>query len=246
MPDQGVLTQSERQARIDLAAAFRLSVRLGLQVGPCNHFSFAVPGRDDRFLLNGFGLHFSQITASSLIVVDAAGRRIEGDRPAEATAFYIHSRIHRAQARCVLHTHMPYATALTMVEGGRLEFAHQNALRFHGRVAYDDHYNGLALDEAEGDRIVAVLGDAAVLFMASHGVIVVGPTVADAFEDLLYLELACQLQILAQSTGRPLRRVPDAVAAEVGHVWLTRSNNSAAHFRAFKEVLDRDDPSYAQ
>lgn len=202
-----------QQARIDLAAAFRLADRLGLSEGICNHFSLMVPGRSDRFLLNKYGLHWSEITASSLLVVDGEGRLIEGDEAPEPSAFYIHGRLHGAipRARCVLHTHMPYATALTMVEDGRLEMAHQNALRFVGQVAYDDSYNGLALDKEEGDRMVAALGDKRILFLANHGVIVIGANVAEAFDDLYYLERGCQTQILAQSMGRPLRLVSSQV-----------------------------------
>ncbi len=122
-----------------------------------------------------------------------------GKHTVEPTAFFIHGRIHRAnpRAQCVLHTHMPYATALTIIDGGELAWASQNALRFHGRVAYDRDYNGLALSDAEGDRMAAKLRDADVLFLANHGVIVCGASVAYAFDDLYYLERACMLQVLA-------------------------------------------------
>jgi ribulose-5-phosphate 4-epimerase/fuculose-1-phosphate aldolase len=235
-----------RQARIDLAAAFRLADRLGLGEGICNHFSLMVPGRSDRFLLNRYGLHWSEITASSLLVVDGEGRLIEGDEAPEPTAFYIHGRLHRANAhaRCVLHTHMPYATALTMVEDGRLEMAHQNALRFVGQIAYDDSYNGPALDEAEGDRMVAALGDKRVLFLANHGVIVVGASVAEAFDELYYLERACQTQILAQSMGRPLRLVSGQIQNRTYRQYERERPSLARHFEALKRLLDRDSPNY--
>ena len=113
----------------------------------------------------------------------------------------------RPDVRCVLHTHMPYATALTSVEGGRLEPINQNALRFIDRIAYDDAYGGLALDAEAGERLAAVLGDQRIMFMANHGVITTGRTVAAAFDDLYYLERACRNQVLAMSTGRPLKRV---------------------------------------
>ena len=134
---------------------------------------------------------------------------LAGDGEVEASALYIHGRMHvgRPDVRCILHTHMPYATALTSIEGGRLEPINQNALRFSGRIAYDDDYGGLALDAAEGDRLAAVLGSQRILFMANHGVITTGRTVAAAFDDLYYLERACQNQVLAMSTGRPLKHV---------------------------------------
>src|SRR5690242_21240936 len=121
----------EQEARIDLAAAFRLAVRMDLHEGVCNHFSVML-GRD-RFLLNAYGLHWSEVTASNLLGLDAAGKILEGEGQVEKTAFYIHSRIHLAhpRAKCVLHTHMPYATCLTLLAEGRLEMVEQNALRFH-------------------------------------------------------------------------------------------------------------------
>ena len=203
----GVAASAERQARVDLAAAFRLAVRMDLHEGVCNHFTLMLPD-GKRFLLNAYGLHWSEVTASNLLALDARGNVLEGEGEAEKTAFYIHSRIHLAHPRavCVLHTHMPYATALTLLEPGRLEMVEQNALRFADDIAYDDTYNGLVVDDAEGDRLARVLGDKRVLFLANHGVIVVGPSVAEAFDLMYYLERACRLQVLARATGLPLRR----------------------------------------
>jgi ribulose-5-phosphate 4-epimerase/fuculose-1-phosphate aldolase len=166
------------------------------------------------FLLNRYGLHWSEVSASNLLALDAAGRVLGGEGEYEKTAFWIHSRIHLASphAGCVLHTHMPYATALTLLEDGRLEMVEQNALRFHDDIAYDDTYNGLVIDQAEGDRLAVVLGAKRVLFLANHGVIVVGPSVAEAFDSLYYLERACRLQVLARMMGGKRRRVrPEVV-----------------------------------
>src|SRR3990170_2295653 len=208
-------TAVERAMRVDLAAAFRLAVRLDLHEGVCNHFSVMLPD-GKRFLLNRYGLHWCEVTASNLLALDAAGNVLAGEGEFEKTAFYIHSRIHLANPRatCVLHTHMPHATALTLLEGGRLEMVEQNALRFHDDIAYDDTYNGLVVDDAEGDRLARVLGGKRVMFLANHGVIVVGPTVAEAFDALYYLERACRLQVLARATGLPLRKVRPEVVRE--------------------------------
>jgi ribulose-5-phosphate 4-epimerase/fuculose-1-phosphate aldolase len=238
-----------RQARVDLAAALRLAVRFGLHEGICNHFSYAVPGRDDRFLLNPHGIHWSQVTASGLQLVDRDGTVLEGDGEAETSAFCIHAPIHlRApRARAVLHCHMPHATALTSIEDGRLEPVTQNALRFHGDVAYDDDYNGVAENTAEGARMADVLGHNRVLFLANHGVIVVGETMAQAFDDLYYLERACEVQVLAMSTGRPLKRVGDNMAGSVFSRWSGNDGSYAkTHFEALKRVLDAEEPGYAQ
>lgn len=246
-PIQGTGAVAERAARVDLAAAFRLAVRMDLHEGVCNHFSVMLDR--SRFLLNRYGLHWGEVTASNLLCLDAAGKVLEGEGEAEKTAFYIHSRIHLANplAACVLHTHMPYATALTLLEGGRLEMAEQNALRFHDDIAYDDIYNGLVLDEAEGDRLAAALGDKRVLFLASHGVIVVGPSVAEAFDALYYLERACRLQVLARSMGGKLRAVrPEVVADTRRRLAADAPQYAAAHFGALKRLLDREEPGYSR
>ena len=236
------------QARADLAAALRWAVRYGLHEGVCNHFSLALPGVDGQYLINPQGLHWSEATASDLVVVDAEGKMIEGSHPVEPTAFFIHSRLHHAKptARCVLHTHMPYATAIALIEGGRLEPASQNALRFYGRIAYDEHYNGLALDAVEGDRMCATIADADVLFLANHGVIVCGPDVALAFDDLYYLERACMAQVLAQSTGGKLRQVPAAIARVTAQQIRQESQQATLHFQALRRLLDRSEPEYAR
>ncbi|MBL8167051.1 MAG: aldolase [Acidobacteria bacterium] len=241
MSDNSILTQ----ARIDLTVALRWAARMGLNEGICNHFSLAVPGTHDRFLINPQGFHWSEITPDDLVLTDAEGNVIAGKHNVEATAFFIHGRIHlgKPNARCVLHTHMPYATALTSMDGGRLEWTTQNALRFYGRVAYDECYNGLVLDAEEGDRICAQLGNADVLFLANHGVIVCGDSVARAFDELYYLERACLVQVLAQSTGKPLKLVSDSVAAMTGKQ-IVEDKQYLLHFEALKRMLDRDEPGW--
>jgi ribulose-5-phosphate 4-epimerase/fuculose-1-phosphate aldolase len=238
----------ERAARIDLAAAFRLAVRLDLHEGVCNHFTFMLP--DGRgFLLNAYGLHWSEVSASNLLTLDAEGRTLSGEGEYEKTAFYIHSRIHlaNAHAACVLHTHMPYATALTLLEDGRLEMVEQNALRFHDDVAYDDTYNGLVVDIAEGDRLARALGQKRVMFLANHGVIVVGPSVAEAFDSLYYLERACRLQVLARMMGGKRRAVRPEVASSAYRMMRDDAPKYAgAHFSALKRILDREEPAYSR
>jgi len=237
-----------RQARIDLAAALRWAERHGFSEAICNHFSFMVPGTTDRFLINPQGWHWREITASSLLLVGHDGKLIEGAQPPEPTAYYIHWRLHHAapQARCVLHTHMPYAAALTMLEEPELLPALQTSLLFHDQIAYDSEYNGLALDEAEGDRIASKLGNRSVLFLANHGVVVTGQTVHEAYDRLYYLERACMTQVLAMSTGKKLRLVNAEIARKTaeqmhGDVGATQTR---AHFEALKRILDKEAPEY--
>jgi len=235
-----------RQLRVDLAAALRWAARLGLSEGICNHFSLAVDDKGERFLVNPWGWHWSELTASSLVLCNAQGKVLEGDNQVEPTAFYIHSRIHlkAPHARCVMHTHMPYALALCTAEGGRLEMCEQNALRFYDRISYDDSYNGVALSDAEGDRIAAALGNRSIAFLASHGVVVAGPSVAAAFDDLYYLERACTAQVLARSTGLPLRRLDSGMVAATARQMEREHDQGERHFAALKRILDREEPDY--
>jgi ribulose-5-phosphate 4-epimerase/fuculose-1-phosphate aldolase len=241
---------AEAQARLDLTAALRSAARMGLNEGVCNHFSLKVPGAEDRYFVNPHALHWDEIRVSDIIVVDGQGRHIEGRHTIEPTAFFIHSRLHNARpdAKCILHTHMPYATALTMIENGRLEPCIQTALRFYGVVAYDRDfggYHGLALDDAEGDRMARALGDNRVLFLENHGVIIAGPNVPAAFDDLYYLERASQAQVLAMSTGRKLKLVGDNTARAVQQqIERDVPVYSANHFEALKRLLDRDAPDW--
>ena len=236
----------EQQARIDLACALRSASRMGLGEGICNHFSAEVPGRAGPVLINPQGLHWSEVTPADLVTVDAQGNKVAGKHEVEPTAFFIHGAAHRSKpdAKCVLHTHMPYATSLTVVQGGRVEPASQVALKFYGRTAYDDAYNGLALDVAEGERIVAGLKNADVLFLANHGIIVTGPSIDLAFDDLYYLERACMLQVLAAGSGRPLRLVPEEIARATA-AQMTDDTQAKLHFIALKRLLDRDEPGWS-
>jgi ribulose-5-phosphate 4-epimerase/fuculose-1-phosphate aldolase len=183
--------EAQRRARIDLAACHRLAAHFGFNEGIDNHMTMLVPGFTDRFYLAPFGLLWSEVKASDLLEVDFAGKLLAGRGLVEDTALYIHASTHRLSSHvCVLHTHMPYATALGMIAGGRIETASQTAIGFHGNIAYVD-YNGLALDFAEGERLARALGDKPVGMLRNHGVLVTGDSVAQAFERLYFLERAC-------------------------------------------------------
>lgn len=246
------LVDSEQATRLDLAACHRLAVHFGLHEGIDNHLTALLPGSPDQFLLAPFGLHWSEVKASDFMVVDFGGRLVRGNGPIEDTALHIHRPIHQLapHARCVLHTHMPYATALCMLEDPRLQMTGQGALMFHDDVAYYTDYNGLALDDAEGARMAAALGAKSVLMLSNHGVVVVGQSLAQSFERLYFLERAAQVQVLAMSTGKPLRQIPAAIIAatiaQYGEALQVEGlSRSELHFAALKRLLDRSDPSYA-
>jgi ribulose-5-phosphate 4-epimerase/fuculose-1-phosphate aldolase len=225
--------------REDLALALRAATHHGLGEGVCNHFSVELPDGSQRFLLNPRGLLWSEVHADDIVMADAAGRTLAGRHEIEPTAMFIHAAVHRVCGQaCVLHTHMPYATALTLVADGALDTClSQNAMRFHGRVAIDRAYNGLALDAAEGERIARAMGRRDVAFLGNHGVIVCGPRMSHAFDDLYYLERACRVQVLAQSTGRPLVAVEEGLVQRVFEQAVGERRQSELFFEALRRTL---------
>jgi len=246
-----VQSDAQRRARIDLAACHRLAAHFGYHEGIDNHMTMLVPGFADRFYLAPFGLLWSEVKASDLLELDFAAKLVGGRGLVEHTALYIHLSVHRLapHARCVLHTHMPYATALGMLEGARLETASQSAIGFHDEIAYAD-YNGLALDYAEGERMARALGSRSVLMLRNHGVLVTGASAAQAFERLYFLERACHVQLLALSTGRRLGVLPEplvraTLAQFVACENVSSEDRAQLHFEALKRLLDRSGADYA-
>jgi ribulose-5-phosphate 4-epimerase/fuculose-1-phosphate aldolase len=245
---------AEWRARVDLAAAHRLAVSHGFSEGIFNHFTLAVPGKDDRYYQIPFGLHWSEVTASCLMEVGYNGAVLSGEGMVERSAVCIHAPIHRihAQQACVLHTHMPFASALARLEEPRLAALGQTEIGFLDTIAYDDEYTGLALDPAEGERLASVLGpDRSVLLMANHGVLACGKTVAEAYDRLYYFERACQAQLYAMWTGRPLKEVPAHVVARTLRQYAESPVYDGKpacehHFAALKRLLDRSEPDYAE
>lgn len=232
-------SQGVRQLRGDLALALRAAAHHGLAEGVCNHFSVELSDGSGRFLLNPRGLLWSEITADDIVMIDVHGNRRAGRHAVEPTAMFIHAAIHRTCHKAVvMHTHMPYATALTLTTDRCIDTTlSQNAMRFHGRVAADARYNGLALDASEGERIASVMGGADVAFLGNHGVVVCGDRVDHTYDDLYYLERACMAQVLAQSTGRPLASVEGAIAEHVKSQMHGERLQSELFFEALRRTL---------
>ena len=239
-----------RQAKIHLAAANRLAVLDDLHEGIDNHFTMIVPGHKDRYLILPFGRHWSEARASDMMIFNEKGETLEGEGVVELSAQCIHAPIHRITgANVVLHTHQNWAVALNMLEDNRLLAASQTAAFYHGMIAYDDTYTGTADFLDEGERLAAAIGDKKVLFMKNHGVLVVGDTVAQAYKRLYKLERICRAQVLAMSTGKPIKILSEDVIAAVNrpapddrHDRATRDN---LYFEAMMRVLDRELPGYA-
>ncbi|MEO7055780.1 MAG: class II aldolase/adducin family protein [Caldimonas sp.] len=237
------------EARVQLAAAYRLAVLHELEEGIDNHFTMTVPGRPDEYLILPYGWHWSEASASRLIVFDERGSVLEGAGALELSAQCIHAPVHRITgARVVLHTHQTWTMALNMLKDNRLLPASQTAAFFHGQIAYDDDYTGLAATLEEGERLAAAMGTKPIVFMKNHGVLVTGDTVAQAYRRLYRLERVCRNQVLAMSTGQPLEVLSDEIVGRVQTPSADDRHSRAERERLFLDammrVLDRELPGY--
>ncbi|MFJ3486429.1 class II aldolase and adducin N-terminal domain-containing protein [Pseudomonas sp. NPDC090202] len=232
--------------RSELACAFRWAARLGLHEAIANHFSVATRADGHEFLINPYGRHFSRIRASDLLLIDA-DNPTSLDRPdaPDITASALHSALHRNQphARCILHTHSKYATALACLADSRLPPIEQNSMRFFERVVIDEGFDGMGLGD-EAERVSRLLGDKPILLMGNHGLLVAASSVAQAFDDLYYFERACEVYITALATGRPLRVASDEVARKTARQWLEYPGFAEKHFSALMGILDEEEPGF--
>jgi len=235
---------AEWKARVELAATFRIANRLGWNEGIANHFSVQVG--EDRYLLNPYELHFREITASNLLVVNGAGDVLSGEGQVRRVAFYLHPRLHTLlpRATAIIHAHPPYATAIGCVKGGRLEPAHGIAMGLAKQICYDDEMGG-PVDDNELKRITGIIGDKTVIMHAMHGVTTLGKNVAEAFDSFYFLERWAMYTILAKQMGQPLHQMPssmfkDSPERDAGLTPVA----SQAHLNAWMRVLDKDEPDY--
>lgn len=250
------LHHTVREARIDLAAAHRVAVWHDFSEGIYNHFTVAVPGTDDRFFVPPFGLHWSEVRASELLTVDFDGKTVAGEGVLQRSAYCIHAPIHAShpQHAAVLHTHMPYASALTRLEEPYLLALGQTEALLLDQIAYDEDYDGLARDWAEGERLARVLGEKTILFMGNHGILVTGRTVAEAYDRLYSLERSARVQLHALWTGRPLKSLSAAQVEKAQRQFHHTPLHDAVstrykpghqlHFEALRRLLDKREPDY--
>ena len=210
------MSNNFKKERIDLAAAFRWAARLCMHEAVANHFSMAVSKDGSKFLLNPIGMHFSQICASDLILIDSNDNStMSRPNAPDPTAWAIHGALHRnnPQARCVLHVHSKYATILACLEDKTMKPIDQNTMRFYEKISIDNHYSGMGLGE-EAERLSEILGNNSVLLMGNHGVLTAAKTIAKAFDDLFYFERSCETLIGAYQTGKKLSLVSHEVASD--------------------------------
>jgi ribulose-5-phosphate 4-epimerase/fuculose-1-phosphate aldolase len=240
---------AEWQLRVDLAAAFRLAAEFDWHEAIANHFSAAVSADGKKFLMNPKWRHFSRIRASDLVLLDAddESTMAQPDAP-DPSAWCIHGHMHRAlpQARCILHLHPPYATAVAALADPELKPIDQNTARYYNRVAIDHGFGGIADNDAEGERLVQAFGNASRMMLGNHGVLVTAATVAEAFDDLYYLERACRTLILAYSSGQELNVLSPEIAERTASGWDAYRDSAFDHFEELKKILDAKDPSYAE
>ncbi|MGA2364508.1 MAG: class II aldolase/adducin family protein [Steroidobacteraceae bacterium] len=236
------------QLRIDLAAVFRIAARMRWAEAVANHCSVAVDSEGRHFLINPRWQLFSHIRASELLLLDAKATADELPTDLDSTAWSIHGTLHAQvpAARCVLHVHPPYATALSCLKDPQIKPIDQTSARFFNRVAIDGGYDGMAKSADEGLRLTRALGDKRVLIMGNHGVLVVGDSIAEAYDALYHLERACQILVLAYSTGQPLHVLSDEIAEKTAQDWQDDGAFARAHFAQMKRLLDAEEPSYAQ
>ncbi|MCV2868314.1 class II aldolase and adducin N-terminal domain-containing protein [Defluviimonas sp. WL0002] len=237
------------QERVDLAATFRWTERLNMHEAVANHFSLAVNDDGTQFLMNANQMHFSRITASNLLLLDANDpTTLSGPDAPDPTAWGLHGSIHRAcpHARCVMHVHSIHATVLASLADSTLPPIDQNTATFFGRYVVDDNYGGLAFEE-EGTRCAAMLANPKikVMIMGNHGVLVIGRDPAEAFNRLYYFERAAETYIRALQTGRPLRVLSDEIAEKTAQEIEDYPGQAEAHLREIKAILDAEGSTYA-
>lgn len=241
-----------KQVRVDLAAAYRLIHRHGLDDSIYTHISVRVPGTKDRFLINPYGMRFEEVTASNLVTVDTDGKVVDdplglGINPA---GFTIHSAVHavRHDANCVLHTHTVAGVAVSCLKDGLLPL-NQWSMQFTDRIAYHD-FEGIALDLSERERLVADLGDKMVLILRNHGLLTCGRSVGEAFKLMFNMERSCRAQLAILSTGAEVIRPSHAIASHTagqydrGYAKVHAEGKPDSEWDAFKRMLDRTDPDY--
>ena len=237
------------QLRVDLAAAFRLSAREGWHEAVANHFSVATSPDGKNFLMNPRWRHFSMVRASELLHlnVDDKTTMQRPDAP-DLTAWSLHGRLHAAlpHARCIIHLHPAYATALASLANPEILAIDQNTARFYNRVAVDQCIMAAwPTPMMKATRLAHLMGNKSIMMMGNHGVLVCAATIAEAFDLTYYLERACRNLILAYQTGQPLHVMSPAVAEKTAQEWECDRDQFHAHFAEMKRILDREDGSYA-
>jgi ribulose-5-phosphate 4-epimerase/fuculose-1-phosphate aldolase len=240
------MTEAERAARVELAACYRVFDMLGWTEMIFNHITLRVPGPEPRFLINPFGLHYREVTASSLVLIDLEGTILRESRwPVNKAGFVIHSAIHGAlpHAHCVMHTHTTTGVAISCLKDGLSSDNFYGAM-LHGRVAYHE-LEGVTVDLAERESLVRDLGEREVMILRNHGLLAWGSSVAEAYLRLWTLQRACDVQVAAARAGGELNRVrPEVVERMLQESGPGEKRTCEDVFAAMVRLVDARDPSY--
>ncbi|MEM1440136.1 MAG: class II aldolase/adducin family protein [Pseudomonadota bacterium] len=241
------VSDEEWQTRVDLAACYRLIAMHGWDDLVYTHISASVPGEEGHFLINPYGMFFEEITASSLVKIDLEGNKVmPSPYEINPAGFTIHSAIHEARhdVKCVVHTHTKAGIALSTQEQGLLPIS-QHSLFVLASLAYHD-YEGVALNEDEKPRLVADMGTNMAMILRNHGLLTAGPTIADAFQAMYFLEVSCQIQLAAQSTGSAMTMIAPEILAGIRAQAkeVQRGMGGQLVWPGLLRKLDRRDPSY--
>jgi len=250
MPDNAAadMSTAEWETRVNLAAAYRLAAHFRFTDLIYTHITARVPGEDGHFLINPYGLRWEEITASNLVKIDVEGNKVcSSTYPVNPAGFTIHSAIHRSShdAAWIMHTHSRAGVAVSTMEEGLLPL-NQIALQFYSRISYHD-YEGIALDLAERERIVASLGNNQALVLRNHGLLTTGATAGQMFNNMFYLERACEIQVASLSMGQPLRLVPDDLARHVAAQYdspMGEDDDTALEWAAHLRMLEEHHKDY--
>lgn len=242
------MSDAERQTRIELAACYRLAAHYRMTDLIYTHITARVPDEEGRFLINPYGWRWEEITASSLVKIDVDGNQVDDSTArVNPAGFTIHSAIHRAShdAAWVMHTHSRAGVAVSSLKEGLLPL-NQIALQFYGRISYHD-YEGIALDHDERERIVASLGGNPALVLRNHGLLTTGASAAEMFNNMFYLERACDIQVASLSMGQPLAPVADPLARHVANQYIQTTHEDGdllLEWEAHLRTLEALDPGY--
>ncbi len=240
------MTEAERKARVELAACYRIFDMLGWTEMIFNHITLRVPGPEPRFLINPFGLHYREVKASNLVLIDIEGNVLRDTGwPVNRAGFVIHSAIHGShpQAHCVMHTHTTNGVAVSCLKQGLSSDNFYGAM-LHGRVAYHD-LEGVTVDTGERGRIVRDLGDKHVMILRNHGLLSWGHTVAEAYLRLWTLQRACDIQVTAAQAGGEINRLsPQVIERMLAESGPGESRTCEDVYAALVRRVDANDPSY--
>jgi ribulose-5-phosphate 4-epimerase/fuculose-1-phosphate aldolase len=239
------MTEAERKARVELAAAYRIFDMLGWDQLIFNHITLRVPGPEVRFLINPFGLHYREVTASNLLLIDIEGNPVRETKwPVNRAGFVIHSALHASQsdAHCIMHTHTTTGMAVACLKEGLSPHNFYGAM-LQGQVAYHD-FEGITVEPGEKERLVRDIGDKRAVILRNHGLLAWGPSVGQAFLTLWTLQRACDVQIAAASAGALYLVTPQAIAQSVRESGQGEKRTCDDVFAAMQRLIDARDPSY--